>query len=289
MDIIMNAIELCGVNKSYDNFTLNNVSFSVPKGCGVGLIGENGAGKSTILKAILNLIHIDSGAIMLFGKDHTKQEILTREKIGTVFEECEFPPYLNAPEVSNVMQHIYRTWDKAAFLSYLKQFHLPEKKRVKEYSRGMKMKLSIAAALADHPSLLILDEATSGLDPIVREEILDILRDFIQSEENSILLSSHITTDLDKIADYITFIHEGNIMFHETKDDLTDRLGILRCSGEDFSQLMPGECIRFRRQAFGMEALVRDRAAARRKFPSAVIDPVTIEDIMLFYIRGEQL
>ncbi len=285
----MNAIELCDVNKSYDSFSLNHVSFSVPKGCVVGLIGENGAGKSTTLKAILNLIRIDSGSILLFGKDHKQQEILARENIGVVFEECEFPPYLNASEVSGVMKNIYRSWDTAAFSSYLKQFNLPVKKRVKEYSRGMKMKLSIAAALAHHPSLLILDEATSGLDPIVREEILDILREFIQTGENSILLSSHITTDLDKIADYITFIHDGRIMFHQPKDDLTDRLGILRCSREDLATLAPGECIRCRQNAFGMEALVRDRAAARRKFPAAVIDPVTIEDIMLFYIRGEQI
>ena len=285
----MNAIELCDVNKSYDGFSLKHVSFSVPKGCVVGLIGENGAGKSTTLKAILNLIPIDSGKILLFGKDHTQQEKLTREQSGTVFEECEFPSYLNASEVSNVMKHIFRTWDKNAFTSYLNQFDLPTNKRVKDFSRGMKMKLSIAAALAHHPSLLILDEATSGLDPIVREEILDILREFIQNEDNSILLSSHITTDLDKIADYITFIHNGAILFHETKDDLTDRLGILRCSQEDLAKLAPGECIRYRQQAFGTEALVRDRAAARRKFPSAVIDPVNIEDIMLFYIRGEQL
>mgnify|MGYP002542964583 CR=1 FL=1 len=284
----MNALECYDVTKEYDRFSLDHVSFSVPKGCVVGLIGENGAGKSTTLKAILDLIHIDGGEILLFGQPHTSQDGALREAVGAVFEDFTFPSYLHTSSISHIMRQIYQTWDDNLFQSYLTLFALPQDKMVKHFSRGMKMKLSIAAALAHHPSLLILDEATSGLDPIVREEILDILRDFIQDENHSILLSSHITADLDKIADYITFIHDGSILFHEPKDELIGQLGVLKCSREDLEKLEPGECVRLRQKSYCTEVLVRDRAAVHRRFPSAVIDPATLDDIMLFYIRGEQ-
>ncbi len=284
----MNALECYDVTKTYDRFSLNRISFSVPRGCVVGLIGENGAGKSTTLKSVLDLIHIDSGEILLFGQPHTSHNGALREAVGAVFEDFNFPSYLHAGSISHIMRHIYQTWDDNLFQSYLVQFALPPDKLVKHFSRGMKMKLSIAAALAHRPSLLILDEATSGLDPIVREEILDILCDFIQDENHSVLLSSHITTDLDKIADYITFIHEGSILFHEPKDELTGQLGVLKCSREDLEKLDPEECIRFRQKSYCTEVLVRNRAAVRRRFPSAAVDPATLDDIMLFYIRGEQ-
>ncbi|OBR96130.1 ABC transporter ATP-binding protein YtrB [Clostridium ragsdalei P11] len=282
------AISVRGLNKIYKNFSLKNVSFSVPKGSIVGFIGENGAGKTTTLKAILNLISRESGEIKILDHDNIKDEKYIKEQIGVVFDESNFHDTLNAKNISKFMAKIYKQWDSNLFFSYLDKFQVPKDKIVKEFSRGMKMKLCIAAALAHKPKLLILDEATGGLDPVAREEILDIFLDFIQDEEHSILLSSHVTSDLDKIADYITFIHDGQVVFSKSKDDLRENMGILKCGTSDFNNLSKEEFINYRKNQFGYEVLINDKYDFIEKHPKLVVDNTSIEDIMLFYIRGDK-
>ena len=277
-----NVLETKNLSKRYHEFELKNVSFSLPKGCIMGLVGEYGAGKSTTIKLLLNLIRRDGGEVMILGKNNLNHEKEIKEDIGVVFDESNFPDNMNAADISLVMNNIYRNWDQKLFDGYLRRFSLPPQKKVKDYSRGMKMKLSIAAALSHHPKFLILDEPTSGLDPMVREEILDIFLEFIQDEEHSILISSHIISDLEKIADYITFIHKGKILFSEAKDQLLEDYGILKCSHTELDQLDKGLIIGYRKNQFGVEALVK-RKKLKGKY---LIDSAGIEDIMLFYSRG---
>lgn len=277
-----NVLEIKNLSKRYHEFALKNVSFSLPKGCIMGLVGENGAGKSTTIKLLLNLIRRDGGEVKILGKNNLNHEKEIKEDIGVVFDESNFPDNMNTMDISLVMSNIYRNWDRKLFDGYLERFSLPPQKKVKDYSRGMKMKLSIAAALSHHPKFLILDEPTSGLDPMVREEILDIFLEFIQDEEHSILISSHIISDLEKIADYITFIHKGKILFSEAKDQLLEDYGILKCSHMELDQIDQGVIISYRKNQFGVEALVK-RKKLKSKF---LIDPAGIEDIMLFYSKG---
>lgn len=284
-----NAIEVCGLCKTYPDFSLDQVSFTVPQGCIMGFIGENGAGKSTTIKALLNLIHRDAGTVEIFGMALDEHEKEIKEKIGVVFDECCFHDNLTPYDISRILGNIYQNWDGKLYEQYLTRFGLAEKKKIKEFSRGMKMKLGIAAALSHKPDLLILDEATSGLDPIVREEILDIFLDFIQDEKHAILISSHITSDLDKIADYLTFIHQGNIVFSAGRDELLDSMGIVKCGAEDLAKMNPAQVIRYRKNQFGCEVLIKDKALFAANHPDAVVDPVTTESVMLFYSRGEEL
>ena len=283
------AINVTGLCKSYQDFALDNVSFAVPKGSIMGFIGENGAGKSTTIKAMLNLIHRDAGTVEILGMDLDSHEKEIKERIGVVFDECCFHDNLTPADISKILGNIYQNWDGKLYQKYLAQFGLDAKKKIKEFSRGMKMKLGIAAALAHRPDVLILDEATSGLDPIVREEILDIFLDFIQDENHAILISSHITSDLDKIADYLTFIHHGRIILSDGRDDLMDSMGIVKCGIEDLAKIEKDQIIRYRKNQFGCEVLVRNKRSFAAGHPNMVIDPVTTEAIMLFYSRGEEL
>ena len=280
---MQNILELKNVSKKYDEFELSNVNITLPKGCIMGFIGENGAGKSTTIKLILDLIHLDSGNISIWGESNIQNNKQMKEDIGVVFDESNFPDTMSANDVSIVMKHIYKNWDNNQFRSYLKNFSLPVKKTVKEYSRGMKMKLSIAVALSHNAKLLILDEATSGLDPIVRDEILDVFLEFIQDEEHSIFISSHIISDLEKIADYITFIHKGKIVFSEPKDKLLSDYGILKCSNDDYAKINKEIVIGCRKNKFGVEALVQKNKLKG----NSTIDHASIEDIMLYRIKGE--
>ena len=225
-----NAIELKNVCKHYSGFELKNVSFNVPTGCIMGFVGENGAGKTTILKAILNLINIDNGQIKVLGEDSKSINNSLKEKIGVAFDDSYFGDALCADDVSLIMKNTFKSWDDAVYQGYIQRFSLPHKKIFKEYSKGMKMKLTLAVALSHHSKLLILDEATSGLDPIVRDEILDIFLEFIQDEEHTILISSHIISDLEKVSDYITFINKGEVLFSKEKDELIYNYGIVKCS-----------------------------------------------------------
>ena len=234
-----NAIEIKGLCKNYPSFRLEDVSFSVPGGSIVGFVGENGAGKTTTIKAILDVVCKDAGTITLLGHDSVTEGTLARGDVGVVFDECSFHDWLRADQVGKILKNVYKTWDDAYYKELLARFGLGEltgkKDLIKTYSRGMKMKLSLAAALAHRPRLLILDEATSGLDPVVRDEILDLFLEVISDEDHSILFSSHITSDIEKAADYLVFIHKGRIVLNAEKDQLLARYGVLRCRAEQLA------------------------------------------------------
>lgn len=231
------ALQITGLTKRYGDFLLDHVSFGVPTGSIVGLIGENGAGKSTTIRGVLGMIHKEAGRIALLGQDTETMDPLLKEKVGVVLGDCNFSEELTPLRLSKVLRDVYSGWDQAYFETLLTQLHVPQNKKIKGLSRGTKMKLSIAAAMAHHPQLLILDEATSGLDPVVRDDILDLFLDFVQDERNSILVSSHITSDLEKVADYIVFLHEGRVVFCEAKDVLLECCGILKCGAEQFAKI----------------------------------------------------
>ena len=280
-----NLIEVRGLCTHYDRFSLDHVDLTVPAGTIVGLIGENGAGKTTLIKAILNVIRPDGGTVRLLGRDPA--DPAARAGAAAVFEDSYFYGGLNLHQISRSMEGICPDWDGAAFANWCDRFGLVGKKPVKDFSRGMRMKLSLATALARHPRLLILDEATSGRDPVVRGEILDLFLDFIQDENCGVLLSSHITTDLERVADQIAYLHKGRLLFQEDKDQLLEELAVVRCSGADLDRL-PGELVVARRQgAMGASALVRGREEARRLLPGAVVDRVSIDEMMEFYGGGE--
>ena len=284
-----NILELQQVSKTFpkSNFTLKNVTFSLPYGAILGFVGENGAGKTTTIGCILNTITKDSGTVKLFGQEMLDADTILREKIGVVYDGDNFPPYWTARQLSEVMEGLYTQWDNSLFQKYLEDFQLPAKQKIKHYSRGMTMKLAIAAALAHHPELLILDEATSGLDPIMRDEMLDVFLEFVQEENHSILLSSHITSDLEKVADYITFIHKGKLVFSHDKDDLVDNYGIVSCGSVIFDTLDKTDTIAYRKEDYQYKVLVRNRNKAAKNYPKAIVSPATIEEIMLFYVKGE--
>ena len=276
------AAALSGVVKQYPDFTLGPVELEIPAGSIVGLVGENGAGKTTLLKMLCGVNRPDKGRIALL--DGTPQDTAARAEMGVVFEDAYFYENLTGRQVGRALAGIFGPrWDAAAFDSYLHRFSLPGDRRMKEFSRGMRMKLSLAGALAHHPRLLVLDEATSGLDPVVRGELLDLFLDFIQDENHSILMSSHITADLEQAADSIAYLHQGQLLFHENKDDLMQEYGILRCSEPDLGRLPEGSVIHTRRTGFGCESLVKGRAAVAAVLPAAVLDPAKIDDIMRFY------
>ena len=279
-----NAFTVSGLTKTYQDFVLDQVSFSVPSGSIVGLIGENGAGKSTTINAALGLIQKEAGQVSVLGRERLDGD--TKEEIGVVFDGSNYPEILSPRKLNGVMKNIYRSWDETAYFRLLKQFSLPPDKPLKQFSKGMKMKLSILCALAHRPKLLILDEATTGLDPVVRDEILDLFLEFIQDEEHSIFFSSHITSDIQKIADFVILIHQGRIVFEEQKDDLVYHYGILKCGKERFATLSPDDYITYRDTKLSMECLVRDKETARRSYPDVIVDNASLEDIMLFYIKG---
>ncbi len=283
-----NCIEIKGLCKSYGDFALKNIDLTLPGGSILGLIGENGAGKTTTIKCILNLIRRDAGEISLLGYDNVREEQLAKQDIGLVLDECFFHYTLRPLDVGKILAPAYREWDQKLFRDYLGKFGLPEKKLIKEFSRGMKMKLSLSAALAHRPKLLILDEATAGLDPVVRDEILDEFLGFIQDEDHAILMSSHITSDLEKVADYIAYIHQGEVVLSDAKDNILDSCGRVGCTAAQLETIDRADVLRTRKGAFGCEALVADRAAFSRKYPMLLVERTTLEDIMLFVGKGEE-
>ncbi|MBR1422972.1 MAG: ABC transporter ATP-binding protein [Ruminococcus sp.] len=283
-----NAIEIKDLTKRYDGFTLDKLSFNVPKGSIMGFVGQNGAGKSTTINTILNIIKPDAGSINIFGLDHIKEENTIKKDISAVFDELPFHEELNANQLNKVLKNIFSQWSTETFQGYLDRFALPSKKRFAKFSKGMKMKLQIAAALSHNAKLLIMDEATTGLDPVVRNEILDIFLEFLQDENNSILMSSHITSDLEKIADSVTFIDRGKLLLTGYKDDILSSHGIIKCSKKDYSDLDKNDIVSARLTDFGAEALISDRAACEKKYSGAVIDSATLEEIMLYYVNRDK-
>lgn len=279
--IMTNAIEIRNLCKNYKDFSLNINSLDIPKGCIMGLIGSNGAGKSTMIKAILDLIQTDGGEIRINGESNKNETV--REDVGVVFDEIKFPQTFTAKDIRLVLKGVYKNWDDGLYNKYISAFKLPDNKKIKDCSRGMKMKLSIATALAHKPKLLILDEATSGIDPVVRDEILDIFLEFIQDEEHTILASSHIISDLEKAADYITFINDGKIVFCEEKDILLDKYRLVKCGNDELNALDKSKIIGLRTNTFGAEALMLTENA-----PSNFVSvKAGIEDIMLMIIKNE--
>ena len=267
-----NAIEINGLTKKYDGFTLDSISFAVPKGCIMGFIGQNGAGKTTTIQALLNIIKTDDGTINMLGMDHIKDEYAIKEQIAAVFDELPFHESFTANQVNTIF-------------SYLDRFSLPRKKKIAKFSKGMKMKLQIATALSHEAKLLIMDEATTGLDPVVRNEILDIFREYIQDEDHSVLMSSHITSDLEKIADCVTFIDRGKILLTGFKDEILERHAVMKCTKEDFESIPAGDYISARINDFGAELMVADVCNAKRQYRDFVFDRTTLEEIMLFYVN----
>lgn len=278
-----NAIEIKNLTKNYKDFSLDNVSLTLPSGCIMGLIGENGAGKSTTLKLILNMIKRDGGEIKIMGRDNREAAKLLKEDIGVVPDEIGLPAVLTAKQVGNIMANIFRNWDAEAYAQYLEKLSVPEKKKYSELSRGMKMKLGIAIAMSHHPKLLILDEPTSGLDPVIRDEVVDMFNDFTRDESHSILISSHIVSDLEKLCDYIAFLHKGRLMLCEEKDRLKEEYKIVRGSKEVISGIPAGSVIGKKVTPYGVEAIVHKNAV-----PSgAEAGTVDIEQLFVFMVRKE--
>lgn len=270
------------ITKHYPSFTLDKVSFTLPKGSIMGLVGVNGAGKSTTMKSILGLCKPDSGEVTVLGQ--TSNDKLRKEDIGVVFDECHLHQMLKIKQFQKIFPEIYPNWDASLFEEYMKRFQLPLDKPIKNFSRGMKMKLSIAIAVCHQAKLLILDEPTSGLDPIMRNEILDLFLEYIEDGEKSILVSSHITSDLEKIADYITFINNGKVLMSGNKDDIIYNHGVARGTKSDLTKIPKENVLAIRESQYHCEALVVNPSQVLKLYPNLVIDKVSLEDIMMLLI-----
>lgn len=282
-----NAIEVKNLVKKYDKFKLGEINLEIPSGYIIGLIGENGAGKTTFMKSILNIIKKDQGSVKIFGEE-AKEDDSKRNEIGVVLDNSFFPELLTAKDINSVMKSIYSKWDETLFQKYIKDFDLPYDKTIKTLSKGMRKKLEIATALSHHPKLLILDEPTSGLDPVVRNEVLEIFLGFIKDEEHTVLLSTHITSDLEHIADKIVFIDEGKIALDKDRDELLEEYGILKCSIEEFSKIEQDDIIRYKKNKYGYEILIHNKNKLMKKYSSFVIDKITLEELMVLMIKGEK-
>ena len=280
----MNAIQLSHINKSFGDFAIRDLCLEVPSGTICGLVGENGAGKSTTIRLLMGALRPDSGSARVLGTDVSSPEFrAVKEDIGVVLDEAYFPESLNAVQVGKIMAGTYRRWDQGLYDGYLKRFDLPSSKQFKDFSRGMRMKLAIAVALSHQPKLLVLDEATAGLDPIVRDEVLDIFNEFTREEDHSILISSHILSDLEKLCDYIAFIHKGDLLFCQEKDRLLEEYGIFEDSRENLDCLQPEAIVAREESRYGgVRALIkRDLAPAGFR-----LEKPTVEDVVLFLVKG---
>lgn len=283
-----NIVEINNLVKKYNNsFELNIKKLDLKGGTIIGLIGENGAGKTTLLKSLLGIINKDCGEIKIFDKNDKEQEEI-KENIGLVLDNTFFPEILTPQDINLIMKNIYKNWDSNLFFRYLKDFKLDIKKQVKTFSTGMKKKLEIATALSHHPKLLILDEATSGLDPVVRGEILDIFLEFIQEEDHTILFSTHITSDLETIADHIIFIDQGKIILDEQRDDILDHYGILKCDINFFEKIAKEDIISYRKNRYDYEVLIKERDKMKKKYKNCIVDKPTIDNLMILMIRGDK-
>ena len=279
-----NCIELNGLVKEYKDFTLGPIDLKVPGGSILGLIGENGAGKTTLMKSMLGVVRPTAGSVVLLGTDPDR----AKEDTGVVMDDCFFSEYLRVKDVDAVLSRVYKTWDRGLFRDYLDKFSLLGTKNIKELSRGMRMKLSLAAALAHRPRLLLLDEATAGLDPVVRDEILDEFLEFISDDDHAILISSHITSDLEKVADYIAYLHQGKLLLCDEKDRLLESYGRLVCTRADLEQVERGYLVATRKSQYSTEALIRHKSDFRRLYPRLTVEPVTLDELMVFVVKGEQ-
>ncbi len=277
----MNALEIKNLSKGFGNFRLDNISLTLPSGCIMGLVGENGAGKSTTIRLILDMLKKDGGTVRILGRDNTDDIRLTKEDIGVVLDEVGIPECLSVVQVGKVMRYTFKNWDDEAYNGYIKKLSLPENKPFKEFSRGMKMKLGIAVAMSHGAKLLILDEATSGLDPVVRDEVVEMLYDFTRDENHSVLMSSHIVSDLEKLCDYIAFLHKGKLLLCEEKDELLSKYGIVHCTAEQLLEFSEGTVKCKKESPYGVEAIV-----LRKSVPGNInISPISIEELFIFMVK----
>ncbi len=283
------AIEVRNLTKRYKDFTLDDISFALPRGTVMGLIGENGAGKSTLINSILGITDSKSSLTSMLGLDMKTHSKMIKEDIAVIFNDSHYDVNLTPKIIGHILSKVYKNWDAPLFSRYLERFSLPEKKKIKKLSTGMRVKLEFAAALSHHPQLLILDEATSGLDPVFRNEILDILREFTEDETHAVLMSSHITSDLDKIADYIAYLHEGKIQFIKTYDEIRNDYGIITCGQELFDSLSRDDIAAYKKEPYSYRVLVKNRAKLRQVFHDIPMENASVEDIMLFYVKGEKV
>lgn len=282
-----NAIEIRNLSKEYKDFSLKNLSLNVPRGTVLGLIGENGAGKSTLIQSMLGLIKAEYEKIELLGKQLRNQEKEIKEDIAVIFDVSHYNPEYTPAFIGKMLKKVYRNWDMEKYDAYLSRFGLPSDKKLKKFSKGMKMKLEFAIAFSHKPRLLILDEATSGLDPVFRDEILELIREFTEEEDHTVVISSHITSDLDKVADYIAFLHEGKLQFVKSYDELQNDYGVLHCGKDFFESLREEDIVSFKKEPYEYKVLVRNRNGILSVFPDLEMEKASVEDIMLMYVKGE--
>lgn len=280
-----NVIEIKNLKKVYDNFTLGEINLSIESGKVIGLIGENGAGKTSLIKSILNIIKSE-GEIKLFNSNNLNED--TKENVGIVLDNAFFPENLSPKDIETILKSIYKNWDTQVFQDYIKRFNLDYKKTIKNMSKGMKKKLEIACALSHHPKLLILDEPTSGLDPVVRSEVLDLFQEFMESDSHTILISSHITSDLERIADQIILIDKGKIQLNEDKDEIINRYGILKCSLEEFDKIDSEDIINYKKTKYSYEILIKDKNKIEKKYKDYIIDKISLDELLLLITKGEK-
>lgn len=280
----MNALEITGLCKTYPDFTLDNLNLTLPSGCVMGLVGENGAGKSTTIKLILNMLRRDAGQVSVLGMDNLTYDRRIKEEVGVVLDDVGFPGCLTPRQIGNILRRTYQNWNDDTYAQLLKRLGLPTEKAFETFSRGMKMKLGIAVAMSHAPKLLLLDEATSGLDPVVRDEVVTLFGEFTRDENHAVLLSSHIVSDLEKICDYVAFLHKGKLLLCEEKDALLEKYGVVRCSNEQLEAIPERAVHGIKRSPYGVEAVV-ERAAVSASFSVGSMD---LEQIFLFLIREAQ-
>lgn len=281
-----NVIEVKRLVKKYKNFVLGPIDVNIPNGCIIGLIGENGAGKTTFIKALLNIIKVDGGNVKIFGKDYLKEEDKIKEDIGVVLDNMFFSSNLKVKEVNSIMKSVYKAWDEDLFFNYMDKFSLPTNKKIKTLSEGMKKKLEIATALSHHPKLLILDEPTSKLDPVVRSEILDIFMEFVSDENHSIIFSTHITSDLEYIADKIIFINNGEVIMDKYRDEILDSYGILKCDLDEFANIDKEDIISYKKNRYGYNILIKNKDKLSKKYKKYILDKISLDELMLLMIKG---
>lgn len=281
----MNALEIKNLSKSFKDFKLDNFSLTLPSGCIMGLIGENGAGKSTVIRLILGMLHKDGGTVEILGRDNDEGNIcLTKQEIGVVTDEIGIPECLTAAQVGKIMKYTFTNWNDSEYERLLEKLSVPCDKLFKDFSRGMKMKLGIAIALSHESKLLILDEATNGLDPVVRNEVVEMLTDFTRDENHSILISSHIVSDLEKLCDYVAFLHKGKLLLCEEKDLLLGEYGIVHCLADELSAFDKSAVLYKKESPYGVEAIVR-----RCAVPAGMgISPISIEELFVFTVKGAE-
>lgn len=280
----MNALEIKDLTKEYPGFKLGSLNLTLPRGCIMGLIGENGAGKSTTVKLILDMVRKDGGSITVLGKDNIEELSDIKEEVGVVLDDIGIHDCLNAVQVGKIMRETFKRWDESEYEKLLGRLSVPMDKPYKDYSRGMRMKLGIAIAMSHNPKLLILDEATSGLDPVVRDEVTDMFMEFTRDENHSVLISSHIVSDLEKICDYIAFLHKGKLILCDEKDALLEKYGILHCEKSRFDDLDMTAVLYKKETAYGVEALV-SRAGVPAGF---AVRPISIEELFIYMVKEEK-